>query len=253
MRGLRKPWPPANVSPDGQPPQRFRDAEREYLAALPDRPNKVRFAKAEFDRLDKSKLRQVMYGEQGSLCVYCEQELSESDSRPHVEHWRPRSRNPEYALHWRNLYLSCSTKDTCGDRKGGQPLRGDDADPDLPWPTELDYERLVGFSSAGEIYVRHDAHMDEAVRRALELAIDDRKHDCMQRRAILNLNHPTLVAARRQALDSERSRLERDFMQRTASRQERAERATDLLGRNPLPEHVSIRVAWLRKTLGRGR
>ena len=124
MRGLRKPWPPANVSPDGQPPQRFRDAEREYLAALPGRPNKVRFAKAEFDRLDKPKLRQVMYGEQGSLCVYCEQELSESDSRPHVEHWRPRSRNPEYALHWRNLYLSCSTKDTCGDRKGDQPLRG---------------------------------------------------------------------------------------------------------------------------------
>ena len=253
MRGLSKPWPPSNVSPDGQAPRRFTDAEREYLAALPGRTNPVRFAEAEFKRLDKAKLRQVMYGEQGSLCVYCEQELSDSDTRPHVEHWRPRSRDPEHALHWRNLYLSCSTKDTCGDRKGDQPLRGDNADPDLPWPTEFDYERLVGFTSRGEMYVRDDVHMDEATRRALELAIDDRQHGGRQRRAILNLNHPTLVAARRGALDSERKRMEKDFKNRTATRDQREERASRFLGRDQLPEFVSIRVAWLRKTLGRGR
>ena len=89
MRGLSKPWPPSNVSPDGQAPRRFTDAEREYLAVLPGRTNPVRFAEAEFKRLDKAKLRQVMYREQGSLCVYCEQVISEKDSRPHVEHWRP--------------------------------------------------------------------------------------------------------------------------------------------------------------------
>ena len=253
MRGLSKPWPPANVSPDGQAPRRFADAEREYLAALPGRTNRIRFARAEFDRLDKAKLRQVMYGEQGSLCVYCEQELSQNDSRPHVEHWCPRSRDPKCALHWRNLYLSCSTKDTCGDRKGDQPLKGDDADPDLPWPTELDYERLVGFTSGGEMYVRDDVHMDEAIRRALELAIDDRQHGGRKRRAILNLNHPTLLAARREALDGERKRMEKEFENRTATRDERDERASQLLGRDQLPEFVSIRVAWLRKRLGRGR
>ena len=252
MRGLVKPRPPANVSPDGQEPRSFADAEQEYLAALAGRTNRVSFAKAEYDRLDKSKLRQVMYGEQGSLCVYCEQELSEN-SRPHVEHWRPRSRAPEHALHWRNLYLSCSTRDTCGECKGDRPLKGDDADPDPPWPTELDYERLVGFTSFGEMCVRDDANMSEATRRALELAIDDRQHGGRQRRAILNLNHPTLVEARRAALDSERTRLQRDFNQRTASREERAARATRLLGRNPRPAFVSIRVAWLRRTLGRGR
>ena len=253
MRGLSKPWPPSNVSPDGQVPRRFTDAEREYLAALPGSADRVSFARAEFDRLDKVKLRQVMYGEQGSLCVYCEQELSENESRPHVEHWRPRSRDPEYALHWRNLYLSCSKRDTCGDRKGDQPLRDDDADPDLPWPTELDYERLVGFTSGGEMYVRDDVYMDEAIRRALKLAIDDHQHGGRQRRAILNLNHPTLVAARREALYNERKRMERDFINRTATRDEREERATQLLGKSQLPGFVSIRVAWLRKTLGRGR
>ena len=165
----------------------------------------------------------------------------------------PSEPGPEYALHWRNLYLSCSTKDTCGDCKGDQPLKGDDTDPDLPWPTELDYERLVSFTSGGEMYVRDDVHMDEATRRALELAIDDRQHGGRQRRAILNLNHPTLLAARREALDSERKRMEKDFENRTATRDERKERASQLLGRDQLPAFVSIRVAWLRKTLGRGR
>ena len=195
-----------------------------------------------------------MYGEQKSLCIYCERALSESDSSRHVEHWRPRSRAPEYALHWRNLYLSCSTRDTCGVRKGDRPLKADDADPDLPWPTELDYEELVGFSSGGEMYVRDDVRMDGATRRALELAIDDDRHyRGRPQGAILNLNHPTLVAARRAAMDSERTRFRRDFDPRTASSEERAARARGLLGRGQRPAFVSIRVSWLRRTLGRGR
>ena len=254
MRGLVKRPPPSNVSPDDQAPRRLVDAEQEYLAALPSRTNKARFAKAAYDRLDKTKLRDVMYGEQRSLCVYCEQALSESDSSPHVEHWRPRSRAPEYALYWPNLYLSCSTRETCGVHKENRPLKADVADPDLPWPTEVDYEELVGFTSGGEMYVREDARMDGATRRALQLAIDD-DHQAggRPRRAILNLNHPTLVAARREAMDSERKRLRRDLEQETASSEERAARASSLLGRGQLPAFVSIRVSWLRDTLGRGR
>ena len=103
------------------------------------------------------------------------------------------------------------------------------------------------------MYVRNDVQVAEKVRKALELAIDDGEHGGVRRKAILNLNHPTLVESRRAALDSERTNLERDVGQRTAPREERAERATELLVRNPLPEHVGIRVAWLRKTLGRGR
>ena len=72
MRGLSKLWPPRDVSPDGQAPRRFVDAEREYLTAIPGSANKTRFARTEFERLDKSKLRKVMSGEQASLCVYCE-------------------------------------------------------------------------------------------------------------------------------------------------------------------------------------
>lgn len=253
MRGLAKPRPPANVSPEGQTPRSFEDAEQEYLGRLPGRSNKAGFARSEFGRLEKRRLREVMYGEQGSLCVYCEGELSEDDGPPHVEHWRPLSGDPDHALHWDNLYLSCSTRDTCGVRKDDRPLKADDADPDLPWPTELDYERLVGFTSRGEVCVRDDAHMDEATRRALELAIDDRRHNSMRRRSVLNLNHPTLVAARSAALDSERTWLRREFEDGTATSEEREQRAVQLLARERLPAFVSIRVAWLRRRLGRGR
>ena len=101
------------------------------------------------------------------------------------------------------------------------------------------------------MYVRSDVDMDEATRRALELAIDDRQYGGRQCRAILNLNHPTLVAARREALDTERERMRRE--NRTPPKDEREKRASQLVGREQLPAFVSIRVAWLRKTLGRGR
>ena len=252
MRGLAKPQPPVNVSPDGQTPRSFEDAEQEYLARLPGRNNKGSFARSEFGRLEKHRLRQVMYGEQGALCVYCERELSENDGPPHVEHWRPLSKDHDHALHWDNLYLSCPTMDTCDGAKGDRRLKGDDADPDdLPWPTELDYERLVGFTSRGEMRVRDDAHMDEVTRRALELAIDDRQHDATRRRSVLNLNHPSLVAARSAALDSERTWLRQELDGGTATNDEREQRATQLLAREQLPAFVSIRVSWLRRTLGR--
>ena len=265
MRGLSKPWPPRNVSPDGQAPRRFVDAEREYLTALRGSANRTRFARTEFDRLDKGKLREVMSGEQASLCVYCERRLPEDGERAHIsrlsenggpariEHWIPLNGAPKYALHWRNLYLSCAAIDTCERAKGNRRLRWDDADPDLPWPTECDYERLVGFDSDGRMYVRDDVNIDEATRRALDLAINDHRHGGDRRRAILNLNHPKLMGRRRAALDSERTRMEKDFKNRTATRGEREERATRLLGQERLPAFVSIRVAWLRRTLGQGR
>ena len=137
--------------------------------------------------------------------------------------------------------------------KGARRLKADDTDPELPWPTEFAYERIVGYGRGGDVYVRSDVQIDEKFRKTLELAIDDGDHGGVQRKAILNLNHPTLVESRRAAMDSERTKLERDLRHRTASREERAERAAELLYQNPLPEHVSIRVAWLRKTLGRGR
>ena len=123
----------------------------------------------------------------------------------------------------------------------------------MPWSVDLRYEDVVGFTSRGEIYVRSDVTLPDAIRRAIELAIAGRTDGDRVRRSIVNLNDPALVKARSAVVRGERKRMEKDFENRTATRDEREERATQLLGREQLPAFVSIRVAWLRKRLGRGR
>lgn len=248
MRGLDKPRQPVNVSPDGQTPRRFADAEDEFVAALSGRPNKVLFARTEFNQLDKAKLRQVMYAEQRSICVYCERRLAEGPSPPQVEHWRPLSKSPELAIHWKNLYLSCTTRDTCDNRKQARRLRTNTTDRELPWPVDFAYECVVGFTTAGYMYVRNDVHLDEPTRSALELAIDDQDDGERVRNAILNLNHPTLREARRVAMYAERERQGKY----APLGEDPVVRARQILNRDPLPEHVSARVAWLLASLGCG-
>ena len=223
------------------------------MAALPKKPNQTNFARSKYEELDNKKLRREMYQEQRSLCVYCERRVVEGNPPPHIEHWRPLSLDPEFALHWRNLYLSCPSRDTCDSAKGGKPLRCDDEDPHLPWPVDLPYEDVVGFTSAGELYVRSDVPLPDATRRALELAIGDRRTGDRKRSGIVNLNHPALVEERAAAVDSERTRMAKRFKNKTATKQERDQFATHLLDREQFPAFVSIRVAWLRKRLGRGR
>ena len=252
MRGISKPWPPRDVYPDGHEAASLREAEDAYLAALPGASNQSSFARSEFNRLEKQKLRAVMYREQRSLCIYCERRTAEGYPTPRIDHWYPLSRDPGLALHWKNLYLSCSRPETCDSAKADHPFRWDDADSHMPWPVDVQYEDVVGFTTRGEIYVRSDVTLPDAIRQALELAIGGRSEGDRARRGIVNLNDPALVKARVAAVRGERKRMEMEFENRTATRDEREERVSQLVGRAQLPEFVSIRVAWLRKTRGRG-
>ena len=252
MRGTSKPWPPRDVYPDGRAPASLREAEEGYLQRLLEAGDQVSFARSEFDQLAKQKLRVVMYREQHSLCIYCERRIAEGHPAPRIDHWYPLSRDPGRALHWRNLYLTCTKPETCDSAKGNHAFRWDD-DSHVPWPVDRRYEDVVGFTSGGEVYVRSDVTLVDGIRQALELAIADRTDGDRLRRSIVNLNHPALVKARMAAVRGERKRTETDFENRTATRNEREERASELLRRRPLPEFVSIRVSWLRRMLGRGR
>ena len=231
----------------------LRDAEKAYLAALPGVSNQRSFARSKYEDLDNRKLRREMYREQRSLCIYCERQVTEGCPTPRIDHWYPLSRDPGLAMHWRNLYLSCHKLETCDSAKGDHPFRWHDAGSHMPWPVDLRYEDVVGFTSRGEIYVRSDVTLPAGIRRAIELAIAGRTDGARVRRSIVNLNDPALVKARSAAVRGERKRLAKDFENRTETSDEREERASQLLGRRQLPEFVSIRVAWLRKTLGRGR
>ena len=252
MRGISKPWPPRDVYRDDRAPASLPQAEEEYQERLPEAGDQAAFARSEFDQLAKRKLRVVMYREQRSLCIYCERRIAEGHPAPRIDHWYPLSREPKTALHWKNLYLSCTKPETCDSAKADHPFRWGGGS-HVPWPVDLRYEDVVGFTSDGQIYLRADVTLPDAVRRALELAITDRTDGDRVRRSVVNLNHSALVKARMAAVRGERKRLERDFRNRTATRNDRRERASELLGRRPLPEFVSIRVSWLRRTLGRGR
>ncbi len=227
----------------------LRDAEKAYLAALPGVSNQPSFARSKYEDLDNRKLRPEMYREQCSLCIYCERQVTEGYPTPRIDHWYPLSRDPRLALQWKNLYLSCDKLETCDSAKDDHPFRWDDADSHMPWPVDFRYEDVVGFTSRGEIYVRSDVRLPDATRRALELAIAGRTDGDRMRRSVVNLNDPALVKARSAAVRGERKRLGKDFENKTVT----DERASQLLGRRQLPEFVSIRVASLKKTLGRGR
>ena len=247
MRGVSKLGPPEDVYADGQAQMSLHEAEAAYLAALPEVSPRT-----EFDKLDKKKLRAVMYGEQRSLCIYCERRVEEGYPVPRIEHWYPLS-DGQLALHWKNLYLSCPKLDTCDSAKADHPFRWDNDDVRMPWPAEFRYEDFVGFTTRGEIYVRSDVTLPDGVRQALELAIADRRVGDQVQRSIVNLNDPALVKARAAAIRGERRRMEKDVENGTPASDEREERASRLLGRCRLAEFVSIRVAWLRERLGKGR
>ena len=108
--------------------------------------------------------------------------------------------------------------------QGDHPFRWDDADSHMPWPVDLRYEDVVGFTSRGEIYVRSDVPLPDAIRRALERAIVGRTDGARVRRSIVNLNDPALVKARSAAVRGERKRLAKDFENRTETRDQRAAR-----------------------------
>ena len=142
------------------------------------------------------KLRAVTCREQRSLCIYCERRVAEDHPTPRIDHWYPLSRDPGLALHWKNLYLSCPKPETCDSAKADHPFRWDDTDSHIPWPVDLRYEDVVGFTTRGEIYVRSDVTLPDAIRQALELAIGSRTDGAQARHGIVNLNDPALVKAR---------------------------------------------------------
>lgn len=250
MRRIRKAPPPRNVSHASQESRTFIEAENELLQNLAGIVDQVAFARSCYDALDKKKLREVMFKDQGGLCIFCEGRVKEGKRAPRIDHWQPLSHYPESALNWRNLYLSCDCPFTCDCRKKNIPLRSDEHQEELPLPADFDYQRCLGFTSKGEIYVHPDAPLNDGQRKALAQAIGVVHGGSVQDNGVLNLNHPALVEARAAAIDGQKLKLEKKYQGRTATRMERKNEAEALLNREKLDEYVSIRVRWLEKSLG---
>lgn len=254
MRRIHKEEPPQDVYPDGQQLCRMREAESDLRKHLPEAADPVAFARARFDALEKRKLRAQLLREQKHICVYCQERIKEKEGADpaRIEHWHPVNDQPKLALCWDNLYLSCRHKESCDIAKGRTPFRTEEPGSDLPWPTVTRYHDMLGISKNGEMYVRTDSALPLARRRSLEHAIGrPEQAEEESDTGILRLNHRSLRAARRAAIDAERDLLKRKFKEKTASKEERETRALAMIEEDISPPYISARVAYLRSELGR--
>lgn len=155
---------------------------------------------------------------QRSLCCYCTGRTSSDEA--HVEHYRSRARHPQLALRWDNLLAVCPGA-------GGVHCDAAKADQDLEILDPADHpERHLRFL------------VDGSVVGTSESAVRDL--------TLLGLQHPTLNARRRAAIDA--------WVQTLRSRGEFSrtmlEAQLDRLTAEPTP-HVQAVEAWLRRRLQR--
>jgi uncharacterized protein (TIGR02646 family) len=72
----------------------------------------------------KQKVKEYLLREQGSICCYCEEQISVSEHSSHIEHLLPKG-NPKYASiksDYKNLFCSCSRGDSCGHAKNNSEI-----------------------------------------------------------------------------------------------------------------------------------
>lgn len=252
MRGLTKGQPPPNVSRKGQPAGTLAEWAEFCTAGLVDIADDERrtaYARNLFDDMNKSLLRKQLFEEQRYLCVFCERRIGETTPPLEplaIDHWHPLSGFLEHAFTWDNLHVSCRFRHggeyTCDDHKKDRALN-------LPWPVAFRYEDVLGFTSGGRMYVRKDVAIDDTLRTALAVALDEQPGP-PRVASTLNLNHPALRAAREAAIVA----VEEDIAASpTVTPHERRQRVTDMLAKSERDEFVSARVAVWSGQLGVGR
>lgn len=212
-------------------------------------------ARRHFDALEKRPVRRALGEEQQGLCVFCETRIdaergfsSSVGVRPstssqeavlpgvRVAHWKPVSVDPAAALEWTNVYASCSGTwpsgaQTCDAHQG-------ERDPDLAPPSARDWGDHLEFGTDGTVKPRAGAPA------ALEKAIP-----VPPERGLWSLNHPSLIAARRAAVDAELERAKWERDRRREPKRPVIERALQRLERTPLEPFVTARRQALRRWL----
>ncbi len=125
------------------------------------------------NRRTKDILAAQLHTEQGNICYYCEQRISQGKNS-HIEHFRPRGRFPGLIFDYKNLFASCNgnvsnpKQNFCGRKK-----RGHYRD-DLVSPLLSECESRFIYTAYGQILPR-DEH-DAAAKETIEiLGLNSRK------------------------------------------------------------------------------
>ncbi len=148
---------------------------------------------ANFDDCNKDEIRSSLIQEQGAICAYCMQRISnEWDNKlrkfkTEIEHYKSQDKFPELSLKYSNMLGVCNGN-------AGKPIHKQHCDKSkdfdkhksfLPLtinPQNQNCEKLIEYKPSGKIFSQN-----EIINRDLDI--------------ILNLNEPDLVNNRKKAID----------------------------------------------------
>ncbi|MBX9257289.1 TIGR02646 family protein [Desmonostoc muscorum CCALA 125] len=155
----------------------------------------------------KEPLKKALLTEQGYICCYCMQRISEENME--IEHNKPWSDNPELQLDYKNLIASCSGNRGhgkknlhCNGRKGDYEATTRNYQMTLNPADSKNCENYIKYSSTGKILSISD---DDIINNELN--------------NILNLNFQTLIDNRTTALGAVIDALNKKFPNKTWSKE----------------------------------
>jgi uncharacterized protein (TIGR02646 family) len=109
----------------------------------------------------RDQVRETLREAQDGYCAYCECRLASC----HIDHHRPKSKNPALTFAWDNLHLSCDEGDSCGKHKGSCD------NPELLDPYRDPTDAWLVYGSNGRVEPREGLPAD--VRARVESSIRD--------------------------------------------------------------------------------
>ena len=142
---------------------------------------------------EKNAIREKLLSLQGDCCAYCERVVGREKDDGHIEHlWRQKD-YPSFEVKWFNLFWSCVDPKTCGKAKDARlDTIKDEAkrrvtNERVLAPDRDNVDQFLQFAEDGWVRPRPSDSDPDAVRAATTLEL-------------FNLNYPSLVTARRNAV-----------------------------------------------------
>ncbi|NEQ95478.1 MAG: TIGR02646 family protein [Cyanothece sp. SIO2G6] len=173
---------------------------------------------------EKRDVLQALLQEQGHICCYCgmrltardpsmsnDQESETNDQTSaqdgcHIEHLKPQSQYPEFALDYDNMLASCQAEDTknprlplrCGQKKANW------YDPTLMVsPLMPDCETFFRYTGSGEILPSDDPSKHEVAKTTIqELGLDITRLNSLRKRAIATIDEQIIGTSEEDIVNS---------------------------------------------------
>lgn len=209
-----------------------------------------------FDQMPKDEIRENLYKEQHGLCAYCMRRITGQRSDTKIEHYKALSQNKENALDYQNYLGVCY---------GGEKDMDEDDQPNMrclccdasrgekeltinPW-NERQMKAIGYYKKTGEIFVRPNIGLGDALEAAMQRDIDEVLHLNGEKDFNGKIKWDTrskLVASRRCICDSVCSQFDRwskkgiltaDFLQDKIDKLE-----NKLQGDNIADEYIGVRL-----------